>query len=151
MRKYYPNNSIGFRFFNVYGDKEGHKKHSKSMVSQILSKVKRDKNVELFPDGNQVRDFVYVKDVVDLLIKAAEQPKSGIYNLGFGSCYSFNQLFEGAKLLYPESKSEIIWKDNPYSFFQSYTCSDNRLTEKTFSWLPKYNVIKGIKDYYENL
>jgi ADP-L-glycero-D-manno-heptose 6-epimerase len=143
MKEHSPN-SMGFRFFNVYGPNESHKGHSASMVYQILKKVKNGENVELFKSGEQRRDFIYVDDVCNLLIKAAQNPKPGIYNCGSGYSASFNEVFGQAKIIYPKSKSVIYWKDNPYSFFQEYTSSDMEKTIESFNWCPEYMVNDGM-------
>jgi ADP-L-glycero-D-manno-heptose 6-epimerase len=148
MQKYHKENSTGFRFFNVYGQNERHKGKSKSMVTQILGAVKNGGEVKLFPDGRQVRDFVYVKDVVDLLIKAAEQPKAGIYNLGYGLSHSFLDILGFANKIYNRDIQPTYVPCN-YPFFQEFTESCPLLVESTFNWTPQYDLERGIRDYFE--
>lgn len=150
MAKYKPD-SIGFRFFNVFGPKEQHKGHAASMVTQICKKVKNGENVNLFPDGEQRRDFIYVKDVIDLLIEAANYPVPGIYNCGFGQSKSFNEVFKMAKSIYPDSKSEINWIDNKFDFFQEFTEASLDKTIGTFNWFPKWDLSKAMNDYKDSL
>lgn len=145
-------NAMGFRFFNVYGTNETHKGKSASMVTQILGKVKRDQEVKLFPNGEQKRDFIYVKDVCNLLIKAAENPNPGIYNCGTGNAVTFNEVFETAKKIDLMSFSKVSYfKEIPYSFFQSYTCASLDKVSNAFDWQPKYNLEEGMRDYKDSL
>lgn len=100
----------GFKFFNVFGPNEYHKGRMASVVFHAFNQIKEKGEVSLFksyrndyPDGGQRRDFVYVKDVLSVLIHFMETRKnSGIYNLGSGQAHTFLELatgvFEALKL-----------------------------------------------------
>ena len=90
----------GLKFFNVYGPNESHKGRMASVIfhayHQILKtgkmKLFRSHNPE-FKDGEQLRDFIYVKDLVDVVMFLfRKQPQSGLYNLGTGKARSFRDL-----------------------------------------------------------
>jgi len=95
-----PPQWAGLKFFNVYGPNEGHKGGMKSVVAQIWPKVAANETVTLFrshnpnyPDGGQMRDFVYVDDVVDIIEFLLQSPQvSGIFNAGSGQARSFVDL-----------------------------------------------------------
>lgn len=95
-----PPQWAGLKFFNVYGPNEGHKGGMKSVVAQIWPKVAADETVTLFrshnpnySDGGQMRDFVYVDDVVDIIEFLLQSPQvSGIFNAGSGQARSFADL-----------------------------------------------------------
>jgi ADP-L-glycero-D-manno-heptose 6-epimerase len=97
-----PSQWAGLKFFNVYGPNEGHKGTMKSVAAQIYPKVAAGEGVSLFSshnpayaDGGQLRDFVYVRDVVDVVEWLLENDKvSGIFNLGSGQARSFRELAE---------------------------------------------------------
>lgn len=99
-RDYAPPQWVGLKFFNVYGPNEGHKHAMKSVVAQIWPKVRDGQTVQLFqshrPDiahGGQLRDFVYVQDVADVVAWLAANPQvNGVYNLGSGEARSFADL-----------------------------------------------------------
>jgi len=99
-RDYAPPQWVGLKFFNVYGPNEEHKHSMKSVASQIWPQVREGHAVQLFksyrkdvPDGGQKRDFVYVRDAVDVIRWLFENPQvSGIYNLGSGQARSFEDL-----------------------------------------------------------
>jgi len=90
----------GFKFFNVYGPNEYHKDRMASVILHAYRQIKENKKVKLFrshnpdyKDGMQLRDFVYVKDVLNVLcFSMKEQKGSGIYNLGTGMARSFFDL-----------------------------------------------------------
>ncbi|MGE0566338.1 MAG: ADP-glyceromanno-heptose 6-epimerase [Bacteroidia bacterium] len=90
----------GLKFFNVYGPNEYHKGRMASVIFHSFNQINQNKNVKLFrshnpnyKDGEQLRDFVYVKDVVDVIcFLYTKKPKSGVYNLGSGEARSFKDL-----------------------------------------------------------
>lgn len=95
-----PSQWAGLKFFNVYGPNEGHKGTMKSVVAQIWPKVEAGETVSLFKshnpnyaDGGQLRDFIYVDDVVDIIEFLLQSPEvSGIFNAGSGQARSFEDL-----------------------------------------------------------
>lgn len=90
----------GLKFFNVYGPNEYHKGRMASVIFHSFNQIRKDGEVKLFrshrpdfKDGQQLRDFVYVKDVVKVCYWLMQhQPASGIYNLGTGKARSFEDL-----------------------------------------------------------
>uniref|UniRef100_UPI0026EB3998 ADP-glyceromanno-heptose 6-epimerase n=2 Tax=Phenylobacterium aquaticum TaxID=1763816 RepID=UPI0026EB3998 len=92
-----PPQWVGLKFFNVYGPNEEHKDAMKSVASQIWPKVREGQEIQLFKshregyeDGGQLRDFVYVRDVADIVAWLVHSPQvSGVYNLGSGKARSF--------------------------------------------------------------
>jgi ADP-L-glycero-D-manno-heptose 6-epimerase len=101
-RQYAPPQWAGLKFFNVYGPNEDHKGPMKSVAAQIWPDVAHGRSVKLFKsykpdigDGGQLRDFVYVRDVVDVVEWLVSRPDvNGVYNLGSGRARSFRELAE---------------------------------------------------------
>ena len=85
---------VGLRYFNVYGPREAHKGVPASMIYHLSRQMKAGKRPRIFKHGEQQRDFVYVKDIVEGTIRAADAKQSGIYNLGSGTARSFNDLVD---------------------------------------------------------
>jgi ADP-L-glycero-D-manno-heptose 6-epimerase len=91
---------VGFKFFNVYGFGERHKGRMASVVLHSFDQINATGKVRLFKshkegiaDGDQRRDFVYVKDIVDVLLFAARgKIERGVFNLGSGKARSFDSL-----------------------------------------------------------
>ena len=99
-RDHAPRQWAGLKFFNVYGPNEGHKGGMKSVIAQIWPKVAAGETVSLFrshhpdyADGGQLRDFVFVDDVVDIVVWLLCTPEvSGVFNAGSGQARSFLDL-----------------------------------------------------------
>jgi len=91
---------VGYKYFNVFGPNEYHKGEMRSLVVKAYQQIKKDNKIRLFKsykpeykDGEQVRDFVYIKDVVDLMFKFYKNPRvKGIYNIGTGQARTWNDL-----------------------------------------------------------
>ena len=133
---------VGLRYSNVYGSGENHKGDMASMIYQINSKILNNQPIRLFKYGEQKRDFVYIKDIVNYNIASAEKDISGIYNAGYGNSYSFNDLIRFFELYYNKSFN-IDWIDNPYSFFQNHTLT----TLNNDLYKPMYDLKTGVFDY----
>ena len=90
----------GLKFFNVYGPNEYHKGRMASVVYHTCRQILASGEMKLFrshhpdyEDGEQARDFIYVKDVLDVILFLMEnRPESGLYNLGTGKARTFNDL-----------------------------------------------------------
>nr|QGT50148.1 ADP-L-glycero-D-manno-heptose-6-epimerase [uncultured Helicobacter sp.] len=140
---------IGLRYFNVYGHNEFHKGQTASMILQLGLQAIKNKKVRLFKHGEQKRDFVYIKDVIQANVKAIEAPVSGIYNIGSGNARSFNDIVSCLKAHLGEF--EVEYFDNPYSFFQNHTEADISLNEEYLSYIPRFTLEDGIKQYIDEI
>ena len=122
-----PTQWAGLKFFNVYGPNEGHKGAMKSVVAQIWPKVQADQPVTLFrshnpnyADGGQMRDFVFVDDVVDMVEWLLETPEvSGVFNAGSGQARSFLDL-ANATFAAAGKTPQIDYVDTPESIRDKY-------------------------------
>jgi ADP-L-glycero-D-manno-heptose 6-epimerase len=140
---------IGLRYFNVYGPGEYHKGRFASMIYQLYLGMKENKRPRVFKYGEQMRDFVYVKDVVNANICAMECEMSGVYNVGSGKPESFNYVIECLnKVLGKNLEPEYF--DNPYSFYQNKTEADLRRSKSILNYKPSYSLYDGIMDYVKN-
>lgn len=93
------NQMVGLKFFNVFGPNEYHKEDMTSVVFKSFHQIRDVGRVKLFksntprfPDGGQMRDFVYIKDCVDVLTWLLESNVAGIFNLGTGQARSWIDL-----------------------------------------------------------
>lgn len=155
---------FGVKFFNVFGPHEYHKGKMSSVVFQSFHQIKDVGFVKLFKshrpdfrDGEQLRDFVYVKDVVRAMIEliAAGKKKpslSGIYNLGTGEARSFHDLAKATfKAMDLEARIEFI--DMPTELrnqYQYFTQADMSKLKKA---LPKFKFTRleaAVEDYVRN-
>ena len=138
---------VGLRYFNVFGPRENFKEKMASMIYQLARQMKAGKNPKIFKYGEQERDHIYVKDVVNATIKAASYKGFGIFNVATGIKTSFNKLINYLnETLGTDYKPEYF--DNPYvGSYQDVTVSDMRKTESELKFAAEYSVLEGIKDY----
>ncbi|MCS6929544.1 MAG: ADP-glyceromanno-heptose 6-epimerase [Saprospiraceae bacterium] len=148
----------GFKFFNVYGPNEYHKGRMASVIFHTAQQIRSTGSMRLFRshrpdfrDGEQSRDFIYVKDVVDVLLFFLEKrPPSAIYNVGTGKARTFLDL---ATLTFQamEAKPNIIFVDTPADIrntYQYFTQADiTKLRQKAGYTAPFYSLEDGIADY----
>ena len=162
---------VGLRYFNVYGKGEEHKGRMASVAYHFFNQYHDQGYVNLFSgsggygNGEQLRDFVWVKDVVDVNLHFLEHPEvNGVFNVGTGRAQSFNDVatavlntLESANKSTAEwvSEGKIKYVEFPQALvgkYQSYTKADlNNLTisgeyNKTFA-----KVEEGVKAYVEQL
>ncbi len=151
----------GLKFFNIYGPNEYHKGRMASVIWHSFNQIKKDGLVKLFrshrpdfKDGEQLRDFVYVKDLVKVIywMMQNEQIPSGLYNLGTGSARSFYDLasstFRGLDL-----EPNISFVDMPidirdkYQYFTEANMQKLKAAGYTDSF---YTLEEGVDDYVRN-
>ncbi|MDD4975658.1 MAG: ADP-glyceromanno-heptose 6-epimerase [Bacteriovorax sp.] len=157
-----PEHWFGLKFFNVYGPNEYHKEDMRSLVhksyEQILAagKVKLFKSYKSeFKDGEQLRDFIYVKDVVRAMIELSDPDKSihsGIYNLGTGKARTFLDLTKATfKAMGITPNIEFI--EMPDALRNQYQYYTEAHVRKLMTALPGFeftNLENGIHDYIQN-
>lgn len=150
----------GLKFFNVYGPNEYHKGRMASVVWHAFNQITKTNKMKLFrshnpayKDGEQLRDFVYVKDVVDVCYFLMHHRKnSGIYNLGSGEARTFLALVKAVfKALDKKEKIEFI--DTPIDIrdkYQYFTEANmNKLKGIGYS-KPLHSLEEGTTDYVQN-
>ena len=150
----------GLKFFNVYGPNESHKGRMASVVYHAFHQIKATGEMKLFrshnpnfKDGEQLRDFIYVKDVVSICLFLYEnQKQSGLYNVGTGTARSFIDLVSSTfKALHLEPNISFI--DTPEDIrdkYQYFTEADmNKLKSDGYT-KPFYSLEDGIEDYVQN-
>ena len=137
---------VGLRYFNVYGPREAHKGAAASMMLQLSRQMRRGEHPRIFKDGEQIRDFVYVKDIVNCTILAARARTSGIYNAGSGAPRSFNDIVANLNRVL-NTTWQPYYIDNPHAHYQPHTEADLTHTTRALRYKPKYTLETGIDDY----
>jgi len=142
---------VGVRYFNVFGHGESYKGKSASMIYQLYEQMKTRRSPRIFKYGEQVRDHIYVKDVVHATIKAAQAKENGVFNVGTGVATSFNKIIEHLNKAMKTSFSPEYF-ENPYTgVYQDNTQADMTHAAKVFGFKPRYTVKKGIFEYVKDL
>lgn len=150
----------GLKFFNVYGPNEFHKGRMASVIFHAFNQIQEKGKVKLFrshnpnfKDGEQLRDFIYVKDLIDVcLFLKDKKPASGIYNLGSGNARTFLDLVKNT--FHSLNKQvEIQFIDTPEDIRDKY----QYFTEANMAKLRKAGYTKefttlenGVNDYVSN-
>jgi len=150
----------GLKFFNVYGPNEYHKSRMASVIWHAYKQILATGSLKLFKshhpnyaDGEQLRDFIYVKDLVEVCVFFMEHRKdSGIYNLGTGQARSFNAL--GTSTFNALDKPvQISYIDTPIDIrdkYQYYTQANMAKLRNVGYSKPFYTLEEGVKDYVQN-
>jgi nucleoside-diphosphate-sugar epimerase len=131
------------RPFNVYGKRQSPEGGYAAAVPKFIESLKQDKAGNITGDGEQRRDFIYVDDVVDLIVKAAETEVFGeAFNAGSGNNYSINELYE--------TISNVMRKDIPPNYVNPVvephmTLADTSKARSLLGWAPKVSLEEGIR------
>ena len=156
----------GLKFFNVYGPNEYHKGRMASVIFHSYNQVQKSGSVKLFrshkpgfTDGGQLRDFIYVKDILKIMFwfmetceDHPEKFRSGIYNAGTGIARNFNDLVK-ATFSAINTPPEIEYIDMPedlretYQYFTEATMDKIRAAGYTQNF---YSLEEGVTDYVSN-
>ncbi len=150
----------GMKFFNVYGPNEYHKARMASVIFHAHKQIIETGEVKLFKshrsdfkDGEQLRDFVYVKDVVNVLyFMMTNRPASGLYNLGTGKARSFNDLVSATFKALNKTKN-ILYIDTPVDIrdkYQYFTEADMSKLRSAGYIHPFTDLENGVSDYVNN-
>ena len=150
----------GLKFFNVYGPNEYHKSRMASVILHAFHQIQQSGSMTLFkshnpdyPDGGQMRDFVYVKDVVEVcFFLLNHRTHSGIYNLGSGEARTFLDLALNTFQALGRT-ADIQFRDTPEDIrdkYQYYTQADMRKLRSIGYDRPFTRLEAGIQDYVQN-
>jgi UDP-glucose 4-epimerase len=139
-------NSIGLRYFSVYGPNEKHKGIFANNISQFLWDIKDGTSPTVYDHGLQTRDFTFVEDVVkaNILAMKSEWINHGIYNIGTGVQTSFNKIIEIINgILGTQIRPTYI--TCPIKNYVKDTLADISLARSELGYEPEWNVEDGIK------
>jgi ADP-L-glycero-D-manno-heptose 6-epimerase len=177
VRRVLPNAEsqiAGFRYFNVYGPREYHKARMASVAWHFFNQFRADGKVKLFEgsggyaDGEQIRDFVSVEDVVKVNMHFLDQPKSsGIFNLGTGRGQTYNDMALATinacreakgepKINLSDAKAKGMIEYSPFPTalkgkYQSYTQADMTALRTAGYAAPFLSVEQGVSRYVREL
>lgn len=138
----YAMHACSLRFSNVYGPRSWHKG---SVVAAFMRQILAGKDIDVYGDGEQIRDYVYIEDLCNGILQALHSKKSGVYQLGTGKPTSINQLIAlisnivgndyKIKVNYHEHRTGEIYK----------TWCDISKAQKSFGYNPTTSLSEGIQ------
>lgn len=151
---------VGLKYFNVFGPNEQHKEHMASMVYKMFPKIQKQGLVQLFKsskpslysDGEQCRDFIYIKDVARITVDFLFNDNRGLFNVGRGSPTTWNELAKSIftalgknpKINYIEMSKELAAQ------YQNYTCADmSKFFNCHGSSFQTMDIKESVKDYVQ--
>ncbi len=155
-----PPHWYGLKFFNVFGPNEYHKQRMASVVFHAFHQVRENGKLRLFKshhpdfsDGGQKRDFIYVRDVLQMSVALYHQkPESGIYNVGTGQARTFEDLgksvFSAMKL--PEKIEYFDMPEDLQGKYQYFTEAEMQKWKNAGLPVPATALENAVKDYIQN-
>lgn len=160
LQNHHHHKMVGIKFFNVFGPNEYHKGEMKSLVCKAYYQIQETGKIKLFKSykpeykhGEQVRDFVYIKDCTDVLWWLLNTPKvNGIFNLGTGKARTWNDLAKAIFAALGQSPS-IEYVEMPEEIRAAYQYRTEAETKKLFSAgcpVQFRSLEESVKDYVQN-
>jgi ADP-L-glycero-D-manno-heptose 6-epimerase len=151
---------VGLKYFNVYGPNEYHKGDMRSVVHKAFEQIRDTGKVKLFKslnskykDGEQLRDFIYIKDAVDMTLFFLDKPNvNGLFNLGTGKARTWNDLVTAIfKSLNKEVKIEYIdLPEHLQEKYQYFTEANMNKIKKAGFTSSITGLEEGVTDYVKN-
>jgi ADP-L-glycero-D-manno-heptose 6-epimerase len=151
---------VGLKYFNVYGPNEYHKGDMRSVVHKAFEQIRDTGKVRLFKslnpkykDGEQLRDFIYIKDAVDMTLFFLDKPNiSGLFNLGTGKARTWNDLVTAIfKALNKPFNIEYVDLPGPLrEKYQYFTEANMNKIKKAGYCIPIKSLEDGVADYVKN-
>lgn len=139
---------VVLRYGNVYGPRQDPYGEA-GVVSIFTERMLNNKEVEIFGDGNQERDFIYVGDIVDVNVLALDLPVHNsnpfgpVYNIGWGKGTSVNRIFSELKNLTNYNHSPLMSPPRPGEVYKIYL--DNTKISKEWGWKPVVSLEEGLR------
>jgi ADP-L-glycero-D-manno-heptose 6-epimerase len=149
----------GLKYFNIFGPNEDHKAEMRSIVQKAYEQIRESGRVRLFKsyrpeyrDGEQQRDFLYVKDAVEMTLHLAESGGTGLFNIGSGVPHTWLQLVKPifTALELPERIEFIEMPQQLRGKYQYYTCAKMQRLRATGYDRPITPLADAVTDYVTN-
>ncbi|MBI1939855.1 MAG: SDR family oxidoreductase [Ignavibacteriales bacterium] len=137
--------AVSLRYFNVYGPKQDPKSQYAAAVPIFISKSLKNEPIIIYGDGEQTRDFIYVKDATEANILAAKNENvNGVFNVALGNATSINDL-ANIIIRETESESEVEYQRERNGDVKHSVASIQETIDK-LKFTPKYDLEKGLSE-----
>jgi len=144
FQKVYALSAVCLRYFNVFGPRQDPLSQYSAVIPKFARKLAEGKPPVIFGDGEQTRDFTFVKDVVSANILAAESKATGIFNIGSGTRITINELVK----LMGDHIRPVYEPSRPGDILHSLA---DITRARSFGYLPKYTIAEGLKETIREL
>ena len=148
--KLYDVNAAAMRFFSVYGYNDIGKGKYANLVTQFMVSTMKEEEPLIYGDGEQRRDFVFVTDVVDALLRAADSKGFNVYNVGTGKNYSLNEAVEKLRNITGKNIAPKYIK-MPVKNYVMTTLADPSKAKREIGFEAKVSLDKGIGMLYSSI
>lgn len=139
--------TVCLRYFNVYGPKQDPQSYYAAVIPRFITRVLKNESPIIFGDGNQTRDFTFVKDVVKANILAMESDCEGIFNIAYGSHSSINDLVN--KIIELKGmRLDAIYKE-PRRGDVMHSLADITSAKEKLGYHPQYNLARGLEETFQ--
>lgn len=148
---------VGIKYFNVYGPNEYHKGRMSSAILKMVPDGLKNGKIRLFKssepdkfkDGEQVRDFIYVKDAAKMTVQFLENDLCGIFNIGTGTPQTWKQVAQAVigALDHPVTIEYVDMPVDLIGKYQNYTCAEMGKSAAKHLLMSEYSLEEAVKDY----
>ena len=150
--EYYCNNfselydlkTVSIRPFNVFGPRQDPKSQYSAVIPIFIDKMLKGEEIQITGDGEQTRDFVYIKDFIHANILAMEKDVGGTFNISGGGRISINELYWTIAGILDINTEPVYVEDRPGDIKHSY--ADISRAEKLLGFKPRYSLEEGLKE-----
>ncbi|HOJ18842.1 MAG TPA: NAD-dependent epimerase/dehydratase family protein [Ignavibacteriaceae bacterium] len=144
-RENYGLSTLSFRCFNVFGPRQDPASQYAAAIPIFVNKAIKNEEITIYGDGEQTRDFIFVKDIVSANLLAAEKKEvTGVYNLGTSKSVSINELTE-LTLRLTNSKSKVVYREERAGDIK-HSLSSIEETRKALGFEPAFDLTEGLKE-----
>ncbi|EKD83809.1 MAG: hypothetical protein ACD_39C00439G0001, partial [uncultured bacterium] len=150
---------VGIKYFNVFGPNEYHKGSMRSFILKSFEQISQSGEVQLFKshrpdygDGEQLRDFIYVKDAAEMTLHFLDKQIGGLFNVATGVARNWNDLVKAtfAAMNKPERIRYVDMPDSIRNQYQYYTCGYIERIRQSGYTKPLFTLEEAIDDYVKN-
>jgi UDP-glucose 4-epimerase len=131
---------------NPYGPRQNYS-GEQGVISSFLFNLINNNDLNVWGDGSNIRDYIYISDLIDFIIESSLSKKAGVYNVGFGKGFSVIDIINEIKKI-TKSKPSIIF-GKPKNMDIDKVVLDISRASKTFNWKPKVSLSEGLKLHYD--
>jgi len=139
--------ATSLRYFNVFGSRQNPFSQYSAVIPKFVYSALDNKPLVIYGDGEQTRDFTYVKDVVAANLLAAQESTTGVFNIAGGKQITINELAE--RIISLTGSSSDIVHEQVRKGDVLHSLADISKAEKELGWKPKYSLEAGLKEYIE--